>query len=371
MMLSPSERILRKFYDVYVGEREQALLNLVFHPAPTQSHLDAALKVCDIEVMGAYKSLMLSYFMRAHPELEFSSYVKPRLHGLVNFYRFANIATLSHFAKIGKVLNASGIPMVLFKGAAMKTLRPGLSRPMGDVDIIIPHKHMPHAVKLCRNLGYHDAMTGSPNAVDIHTADNKGAVDIHSAILEGGKNTAAFHRRLWARAKEVETFGVRVFLPAHEDLLFIVLANLAKNLREKTSLHTLFYALLDAHFLLADKPNFDWTIVQQNSKDLDSELAVRFGADFMNGLVPGIIPEMNANLPLSPEMEAYCNQIIFDEDYFNKRQAVCQAIRVVDLKNYPRHYGKLIFKFLLLKKLRKSPAFVRWYLNKHEANHAR
>jgi hypothetical protein len=35
---------------------------------------------------------------------------------------------------------------------------------------------------------------------------------------------------------------------------------------------------------------------------------------------------------------------------------------VVDLKNYPAHYGKMILKLLLLKKLRSFPAFVRWYL---------
>jgi hypothetical protein len=361
-MTSPSDRVVHRFYSQYVAEQDRTLLNLVFHPKPTQGFLDETLAVCDIERLGAHKSLMLSYFMREHPELEFSPYVKPRLQGLINFYRFANIKTLSHFAKIGKALNAYDIPLLLFKGAAMKTLRPELARPMSDVDVLIPAGRMARAVKLCQDLGYRDALTGSRHSVDMHTADNEGALDIHRVILEDGKNAAAFHRGLWARAREVETFGVRVFLPSHEDLFFIVLANLAKNLRGKTSLRGLYYALLDAGFLLKDAPDFAWKIVGQNIKNTDTELPVRFAADFMNSLVPDIIPDMDAHLPLSPAMEAYCNQIIFDEDYFNKRRAFCQAIRLVDLKNYPRHYGKILMKYLLLKKLRRYPAFVRWYL---------
>lgn len=370
MNLSHSDRIVRRFYHQYVMERDRTLLNLVFNPAPTQKHLDEALEVCDIEILGANKSLMLSYFMHDHPELVFSPYTKPRLQGLVDFYRFANIKTLSYFSKIGKALNIQNIPILIFKGAAMKKLRPALSRPMGDVDILIPPEHMAQAVKTCISLGYHDAMTGTHKAVDIHTANNESAVDIHSAILESGKNIDAFHHGLFARAREVKAFGARVMLPSHEDLLFIVLANLTKNLREKTSIHGLFYALLDIKFLLADKPNFNWDIISENIKNTDTELPVRFGAEFMNSLVPGIVPDMDVHLPLSFEMEAYCNQIIFDEDYFNKRQAICQAIRVVELKNYPWHYGKIIFKFLLLKKMRNLPAFVRWYLRTREAKHA-
>jgi hypothetical protein len=362
MTPSPAERVVRRFYQQYVNERDRALVDLVFSPSPTQACLDEALRVCDIEVLGAHKSLMLSYFMRDHPGLEFPPYAKPRLQGLVDFYRFANVGTLAHFAKIGRALNAGDIPILLFKGAAMKVLRPDLPRPMGDVDILVPPECLARAVKICVDLGYHDAMTGTRRAVDIHSAENESAVDIHSAILEGGKNAAAFHRDLFARARALEAFGARVFLPAHEDLLFIVLANLTKNLREKTSIHGLFYALLDTRFLLADKPDFAWGIVRENVRNTDTELPVRFGAEFMNSLVPGLVPAMDAHLPLSPRMEAYCNQIIFDEEYFNKRQTACQAIRVVDLKNYPWHYGRMILNFLLLKKLRRLPAFVRWYL---------
>ena len=368
MSSSISEYVMHRQHQQHVTGMDRVLLGLVFNSPLTQEDLDAALKVCDIEVMGGAKSLMLSYIMRERPELRFSDYTAPRLRGLIDYFRFNNIRILAHFSKMGNALNAAGIPILIFKGGAMKILRPELCRPMGDVDILVPPEHLAEAVKICEKLGYHDAMTGSRTAVDLHTAKGESAVDLHYAILETGGDT--FHKELFARARETEAFGVRVLLPAHEDLAFIVLANLTKNLREKTSLHGLFFSLHDFRFLLTDKPGFNWDIVSKNIKITDTELPVRFGAEFMNSLVPGIVPDIDIHFPLSAKMEAYCNQVIFDEDYFYRFQATCRGIRVADLKNYPLRFGKMIVKFLLLKKLRNIPGFVRWYLKTRGSRHA-
>jgi hypothetical protein len=359
---SSLRRIVRKLLRDYVSERDRTLIDCVFAPAPTQESLDACLRVCDIEAMGAHLSLMLSYLMHDHHELRFTEYAAPRLRGLIRFYRFANMETLARFATIGKALNAAGIPLLLFKGAAMKALRPGLARPMGDVDILVRPEHLAAAVRVCEKHGLHDARTGSAHAVDMHTADGKSAVDVHSAVIESDRDTGAFHRNLFSRARPAPAFGVRVLLPAHEDLFFIALANLTKNLRAKTSVHGLFYALFDCRFLPADKPGFDWSLVRDDARDAGVEFEVRLAVEFMNTLVPGIAPDPDVNFPLSGKTEAYCDRLVFEDEYLRQRREACRAIRVVDLKNYPAHYGAMIVKLLLLKKLRSFPAFVRWYL---------
>jgi hypothetical protein len=361
--------VIARLCGQYVSAEDRVLLETVFAPAPTQARLDACLRVCDIEVMGAHKSLLLSYLMRGHPELKFPAYAAPRLQGLINFYRFANLKTLQHFSRIGKALNAAGIRPLLFKGAAMKLLRPELSRPMGDVDILIPPERLAEAVRICQSLGYHDAMTGSPHAVDIHTPEGEGAVDMHSVFFNtdftGGKVSRPFQRALLARAREREAFGVQVLLPAHEDLFFIVLVNFMKNLREKTSAHVLFYALCDCLFLSADKPSFDWGIVRENARLSGEGLQAALAVEFMRALLPDFMPEAKKAFPLTRETENFCNRLIFDEDHFFSLLLACRVIRVADLKNYPRHYGLMILKFLALKKLRRIPAFVRWYLRRH------
>ncbi|MDR2726961.1 MAG: glycosyltransferase, partial [Deltaproteobacteria bacterium] len=192
------ERIIAKMCRQYVSPADRALLDTVFAAEPTQAMLDECLRVCDIEEIGAHKSLMFSYLMREHPELRFSEYAAPRLRGLISYFRFANVDTLRHFSRIGKALNAAGIPMLIFKGAAMKILRPDLSRPMGDVDILIPPERMNEAVSLCRKLGYHDARDGALHAVCIRAADGKDAVDIHQAVFKredtSGPIADTFHK---------------------------------------------------------------------------------------------------------------------------------------------------------------------------------
>jgi hypothetical protein len=311
--------------------------------------------------MGAHKSLLLSYLMRDHPELKFSDYAGPRLKGLISFHRFANMKILAHFSKIGKALNGAGIPMLLFKGGAMKVLRPELSRPMGDVDVLIPEERLEEAVRVCEGLGYLHHREESRHAVDFHT-ENENAVDVHHSVFDPGRDYARFHRDLFARARERAAFGVDFLLPCHEDLFFLVLANFTKNLREHTTLHGLFYALADCRFLLADKPGFAWNTVREDARNSGRELEVKFAAEFLNAVAAGTVPDAEERFPLTPGMEDFCNQVIFDEDFYLPRQKACQAIRVVELKNRPRHYGARIAKFLLLKKLRQIPAFVRWYL---------
>jgi hypothetical protein len=354
------DHLVRKLCNKYVSETDRVLLDCVFSPALTQAMLDRCLRVCDIEVLGAHKSLLLSYLMRDHPELEFSAYAGPRLKGIIRFFRFANMKTLAHFAKIGKALNRAGIPMLLFKGGAMKALRPELSRPMGDVDILIPAGRLGEAVRLCEGLGYLHCQE-SRHAVDFHT-ETENAVDVHHSIFDPDRDYSRFHRDLFARARERTAFGADFLLPCHEDLFFLALTNFTKNLREHTTLHGLFYALADSRFLLGDKPDFDWNIVRGDARNSGHELEVKFAAEFLNAIAAGTVPDADAHFPLTPGVEAFCNQVVFDEDFYLPRQKACQAIRVVELKNHPLRYGARIAKFLLLKKLRRIPAFVDWYL---------
>lgn len=356
------EHLVNKLYRKYVSKSDRTLLNLVFAGRPTQKMVDDCMAACDIEALGAHKCILLSYLMHERPELTLSEYEAPRIRGLITYYRFANMKVLAHFSKIGKALNEAGIPMLLFKGGAMKLLRPDLPRVMNDVDVLIPAERMEEAVRIGEGLGYSHYKEDSRHGVDFHT-ETESAVDVHHSIFDPGHDFRYFHRRLFERAAPQNAFGVDVLLPCHEDLFFLVMANFTKNLREHSTLKGLYYALCDCRFLQHDKKNFDWNIVCEDAVSSDTELEIRFAGEFMNAIVPGIIADLDARLPASKDMEAFCNQMIFDEDYYLKRQKECQAIRVVELKNHPWHYGSRIAKFLIMKKLRHNPAFVRWYLN--------
>ncbi len=353
-------RVVARLYQTHLDARDQCLLDFRFAAAPTQAMLDACLEHCDIEVMGAHKSLLLAYVRREHPELVFSEYAGPRIDGLIRFFHFANTKTLAHFSRIGKALVAAGIPILLFKGAAMRVLRPELPRPMGDADILIPAERIGEATRIGEELGYLHCREESKHAVDFHT-EKESAVDVHHSIFDPDRDYAAFHEGLFARATPVRAFGVDVLLPCREDLCFLVMANLTKNLREHTSLHSVFFSLVDCAWLQRGAP-LDWDIVRADADASGHEVETCLAAAFMNAVVPGLFPRPEVLFPEPGGIEDFCNQVIFDEDYFLPRQRHCQAIRVVELKNRPWHHGSRILKFLLLKRLRGIPAFVRWYL---------
>lgn len=353
-------RLVAKLYGTHLDARDQCLLDFRFAKAPTQAMLDACLEQCDIEAMGAKKSILLAYARREHPELVFSNYAGPRIDGLIRYFHFANTKTLAHFSRIGKALNKAGIPILLFKGAAMRALRSELPRPMGDADILIPAERIDEATRIGEGLGYLHTREESKHAVDFHT-EAESAVDVHHSIFDPDRDYTAFHRGLFERAKPATVFGVDVLLPSREDLCFLVMANLTKNLREHTTLHSIYFSIEDCAWLQRDRP-LDWDIVREDAVLSGHEVETSLAAAFMNAAVPRLFPQPEELFPELRGIEDFCNLVIFDEDYFLPRQRHCQSIRVVELKNDPWRHGSRILKFLLLKKLRGVPAFVRWYL---------
>lgn len=361
--------ILERCYRQHVSAQDQALLDLVFHPRPTQADVDACLEIADIEALGANKSLLLSYFLHEHPQLRFSSYAEPRVRGLMRYYHFQNTKTLAHFSKIGTALNRAGIPFILFKGGAMKALRPDLSRPMGDTDILLPSGTIDRAVKICEGLGYQHIHGKPTHAVGMHT-DTEDAVDLHYLVFDKGRDMDALQRGFFSRARPMQAFGVEFLLPAPEDLFFLVLCNFTKNLREHTTLAGLYYALCDCHYLLTANPDFDFAVVRQNAHLGAKEMEIRFAAEFMNRVHRGIIPAVEKNFPYNDQVSAFCDLLIFDERHYMPLRHACQALRVAELRNFPLLHGKKIIKFLIMNKLRTWPAFVRWFLRRKERREA-
>ena len=241
-------RLVTKLYGTHLSARDQHLLDFRFAKAPTQAMLDDCLEQCDIEALGGAKSILLAYARREHPELIFSDYAGPRIDGLIHYFHFANTKTLAHFSRIGKALNRAGIPLLLFKGAAMRALRPELPRPMGDSDILIPAERIGEATRIGEGLGYLHSREESKHAVDFHT-ERESAVDVHHAIFDPDRDYAAFHAGLFARATPARAFGVDILMPSREDLCFLVMANLTKNLREHTNLHSIYFSLEDCAWL--------------------------------------------------------------------------------------------------------------------------
>ena len=180
---------------------------------------------------------------------------------------------------------------MILKGGAMKFLRPELPRIMGDIDILVPDNVFMKSAKIACSLGYvfYDIYSHS---IDIHKPDSdSGVLDIHRFIFIGTGHERKLLKNLFKRSREENVFGVKTLIPSNEDMMFISLVNLARNLREKTSQAGLIYTIFDCKFLQESKPDFDWEIVKENARLTKTEVQMNFAIKFLMRISKNIFPE--------------------------------------------------------------------------------
>lgn len=362
--ISITDALIENFYKEVMKPEDRKLLELFFTPNPTQEELNNLLKIWDIEVKGGAKALMLAYFMKQHPNLKFSDYEGPRLKGLLKYFRFHNLKIISHYSKIGRALNENGITPMILKGGAMKYLRPDLPRVMGDIDALVKDEEFAKAVKIVLDTGEYEYDKMYDHSVDFHEIGQEaGALDLHKYIEMDSKMGPKLAKLLYKRARKANIFGVQSLIPSNEDLLFITLINLARNLKENTSKAGLLYALFDCDFLMNSKPDFDWNIVISNAKAINMEIQMNFALKFINKISPNILPKnIQNNIIFEEETSNYSIEIMYDRFYLNDLRTKCRPMKVSDLLKNPSEiseYLKLKPAYFTLKLLRGHPHLIK------------
>lgn len=360
--------IIEAFYNELVSKEDQRLLELAFAKKIEQSQLDQFLKDWDIEKFSGGKSLMLSYVMKTNPQLKFSTYEKPRLEGLLKYHRFHNLKLISHYNKITKALNSENIFPMILKGGAMKYIRPELSRAMGDIDILIlQESELTKAREICKNLGYVEDIPDD-HSIDLHLPNSEeGTVDIHRYIDLETDYDKSFLQDLFLRAKKEKVFGTEAFVPCFEDLLFLGMINLARNLNNKTSLGGILYSLFDFKYLIESKPNFNWNLVLQNIVKTKTYTQALLAMKFINKIIPEMLPELLLkNDLINKKFSRYCERIMFHHSYFNNFQKIGKKLSVKNaLKSWQNMKDYLVTKpkyFFVKRVVRKNHFLIKVFL---------
>ncbi len=358
--LDITDALIQNFANNIMKDEDKALMRMFFDPDVSQKRLDELLSQWDIEAKKSDKNLLLAYFMKYHPELEFNSYTKPRLMGLLNNIRFKNVKTFSHLVKIGRILNENNIVPIVLKGGIMRVLRPELPRIMGDIDILVEEKNFLKSANLATEIGYtYDKI--DIHSIDLHDKDGKGALDVHKFIYMGGKNDKKILSGLFKRATKQNTFGIDILVPSNEDLLFIVLNNLARNLRDNTSKAGTLFSIFDCHYLINSKKDFNWNIVIENAKLSGTQIYINFAMKFINYLTPYVLQDF-LNKPLfEKETRDYSLCVMYKRFYLEE---IREQTRKMKLKNLFKDYSLIDYlkikpKYFLLKQLINHPFLIK------------
>lgn len=328
-----------------ISDSDKKLLQFLYKKDVTQKDFDEFEKGYDIEAHTSDRNLMLSCFMKNHPELKFSDYTRPRLNGVFNYWRFANLNLVSHFTKIGKELNKNGIVPMIIKGGLLRYLRPEIPRAMGDIDILISNiKDYERCHQFVTDLGYeyHEDI----HSMDLHLPNSEaGICDIHHCVDLAGRYDHTIISKFFERATIAKVFGVDCFIPCPEDLCFILLTNMAKNMQRCTSNHAVLTALFDINFVISLKKDFDYDLLFKNIVTTKTEDAIFLAETVLNSIVQGVLPisvfddkKIEKKIKRKIDRELFC--ILYVKEYKEKckKLKIKNAVKSFDnLKTYIKY----------------------------------
>ena len=349
-----------------------ALLKLVFSDNPTQEALDKCLENYDIEVVGGHKALMLAYFMKMHPELVFPPYVLPRLKGLLQFYRFSNIKLFAHYSKIARLFNSNNIDFLIFKGGCLRHLRPDFPRVMGDIDILVRENDYNKCSQIVSEMGY--SVSSDIHSFDIHLKDSiEGIMDIHKYIILESECEKEFLNDLFSRATKQNVFGVQALVPSNEDMFFISLVNMARNLKNRTSQNGVLFNLFDCKFLLESKPDFDFSVLSENIRKTKTEAHISFALQFLNNIVPNVFGDLKIYKSIEKVFRNYCVLFVFQRYFLLNMKQKSHTMKITDVFSNPKTFFdyiqfKPVYFFFKQKFIKNSPFWAEFILKRYYDN---
>ena len=281
---------------------------------------------------------------------------------------------ISHYIKICHELQKENIEVLIFKGGAMKYLRPEFSRVMGDIDILVREKDYEKAGQIALKMGYDCDF--DIHSTDLHPKDfDEGIMDIHKYIYMDTGCEKSINDDLFKRARKEKVFEIETFVPSNEDLLFISLVNLTRNLTNKTSWHGVLFTLFDVKYLLESKEDFNWDIVIENVKKTKTQLQFCFAVKFINKLVENLLPEkLQKDKLFEKEVNNYCTLLTYQRFFLWNMKQKGHNLKIKDIFNSFdnfKQYLKLKPKYFILKLslFRKNPAMARMILKFNEKHY--
>ena len=338
-----------------LGREDKALLVMSLAPHVSQDELDAFLSDWEIDKAPVQSVILLAHLMKTHPSLSFPEKIQPRLKGVLTYCRFQSLKLVAHFSRIASALNQAQIPFVLLKGGAMKVYRPDFPRWMGDIDILVERGDFDRAEKVAEKLGY--TPFRSLHSVDFRLAGTQeGIVDLHRYIEMHTGREEVYNRDLVNRSHLQEVFSAQGLLPCREDMVFISLVNLYKNLADHTSTDSVLNTFYDLHYLIDNPLGFDWTLVRENAGRTGTDMQIWLAASFVASVFPKLFPpELLSGWVDPEEADVQCVRLLYRREVLSPLREeigefnVCKAFR--QIRPLGGYLGKRA-RFFFLKRLK-------------------
>ena len=192
---------------------------------------------------------------------------------------------------------------------------------------------------------------------------NNGVLDIHKYIYMDTGKEEKLNKNLWLRSKTLTFLDIKTAVPSNEDILFILLINLARNLRNATSFSNILYSFFDFKYIVQSKPDFNWEILKENAKITRTQDQMYFSLYFIKVFLSDIIPNdiLNIDNKCKKQLNDYCLKIYFNRIFLENLRQKNKNLTINDiLKNTTliKDYLKIKPKYFIMKRLRRFPFII-------------
>ncbi|MEQ1839385.1 MAG: nucleotidyltransferase family protein, partial [Verrucomicrobiales bacterium] len=158
----------------------------LLEPAPALSAWEEWNHRDDFEAVDSGSFRLLGLVYRNLARAGTSHPLIPRLHGVYRRFWTANQLILGRNAKLLSTFAEAGIPTMLTKGAALlvSAYRDYGTRPMDDLDLMVPHTHAVRAMELLEAQGWESEFLNARELPEsLHAChfrhDGLGLIDLH------------------------------------------------------------------------------------------------------------------------------------------------------------------------------------------------
>lgn len=245
----------------------------------------------DLHGEGGELTTLLPYLHRTYPRDSLPKSMEPTVHGVYRYYLFHNAMLLSGVLPVIKKCRAAGIPVMMCKGGALKTLYlSDIPRRMHDVDLVVEIPWFKRARQLIEEEPF--TWDKQIHSVDyIHRDNTAVRIDLHHVLYKNHSvgTSRERERPIWERSVEVHMGGsaTTVAIPSLHDMVVHVLADAFVGiLADRNERHVKW--ILDI-FCLMNRYDVDWDEVRRIADEQEVALPCSVALQFLDRLFPGLV----------------------------------------------------------------------------------
>jgi len=279
-----------------IGRGDLLLLHIVASEKLSQDDVPALMAEYENNREREDFNLILSHLGSEYPDIQFPVNVAQNFRKISSFWHYRNLSLYNEFKNIHKQLINNDIPVMLIKGASMRYFMPNYTRIMYDVDFLVPESRYTDAIRVAENNGFHGKGFDTAHSIDL-VKDNF-SIDIHRSLnlerdsIADVEKMSKVIEKMWERATEHTFFNAGVFVPAPEDMLFIMMTNAWHNIMVQPVGHVKYsYWLFDCVRLIKNQPSINWNLLIDNAIETDMLCRIHILFKLLDTIIPNFLPQ--------------------------------------------------------------------------------